>query len=128
MVIRRSAVKRLARYAVGLAGIAGWFGFNAVMAFYTYLWRNSPERPDFAAGRVARMYQHRRIFFVEPWERMVAFYGLALTLALVILAAVLGLAFYGHELKSGPKLAWLNASALVAFLALIAYGAWPLAS
>jgi hypothetical protein len=121
-------MKRVARYGLGLAGIAGWFGFNAVMAFYIYLWRNRPDLPDFAAGRIAPMYQHRRMFFVAPWERRVAFYGLELTLALVILAAVLGFVFYRHEVKAGLEFAWLNGLALAAFLALFVYSAWPLSS
>ncbi len=119
-------MKRIARYAVAAAGIAGWFGFNAVMAFYTYLTRNSPDLPDFAAGFIAPMYQQRRIFFVEPWERKLAFYGLVLCLALVILAAVLGGVFFRRELAPKPVLSWLNGCALGAFFAWLAYAAWPL--
>lgn len=113
---------------VAAAGIAGWFGFNAVMAFYTYLWRNSPDLPDFATGRIAPMYrQHTRLFFVEPWEKRAVFYGLALSFVLLGAASLLGLVFFRRELRPRRGLSWLNACALAAFLALAAYSVWPLA-
>ena len=119
-------MKRLAAYAAVTLGLAGWFGFNAVMAFYTYLWRNSPDRPDFAAGRIAPMYQHGRMFFVAPWERGLSFYGLLLSLGLVILAAVLAGVFFRQKVVAKPMLSFINGCALAAFLAWFAYAAWPL--
>ena len=115
-----------ARLVAG-AGIAGWFGFNAVMGFYTYLWRNSPDRPDFAAGRIMPMHQQSRIFYVQPWEQRLVLIGLAISLALVFLAVLVGYVFFRREPTLKPGLSWLNACALAAFLALFAYSVWPLA-
>jgi hypothetical protein len=112
---------------VAAAGIAGWFGFNAAMAFYTYLWRNSPDLPEFAAGRIMPMHQQSRIFYVQPWEQRLVLIGLAICLSLVFLAAVAGYVFYRRELRPKRSLCWLNACALAAFLAWFAYSAWPLA-
>ena len=68
--------KAAARIVVLAGGMAAWFGFNLVMGFYTYLWRNSPDHPDFTTGRIAPMYhRHVHIFFVQPWERRLEFYG-----------------------------------------------------
>jgi len=126
MVFARAELKRVAAYGVAILGFAGWFGFNAVMAFYTYLWRNSPDRPDFAAGRIAPMYRHERMFFVVPWERWLSFYGLLLTLSLVILAIALAAIFFRREVMAKSVPSWLNRCALAAFLAWFAYAAWPL--
>ena len=80
----RPAVRTRGARLVAWAGIAGWFGFNAVMGFYTYLWRNSPPFAELAEGRTARMYyRHALSFFVSPWEKLVTFYGLAISLLLV---------------------------------------------
>jgi hypothetical protein len=127
MVLRRAAVKRFAAYATATLGLVGWFGFNAVMAFYTYLWRNRPDHPDTALGRIAPMYQQQRIFFVAPWEKRFSFYGLMLALVLVSLAVVTAGVFFRRQL--GPKLALsrLNAFAFLVFFAWFAYAAWPLA-
>src|SRR6185295_9513041 len=116
MVFARAELKRVAAYGVAILGFAGWFGFNAVMAFYTYLWRNSPDRPDFAAGRIAPMYRHERMFFVVPWERWLSFYGLLLTLSLVILAIALAAIFFRREIMAKSVPSWLNRCALAAFL------------
>jgi hypothetical protein len=113
---------------VAAAGIAGWFGFNAVMAFYTYLWRNSPGLPDFAGGRIAPMYhRHIHVFFVEPWEKRVAFYGLVLSLGLLLAAGAVGVVLFRRELALRRGLSWLNLSALAAFLCWFGYALWPLA-
>jgi hypothetical protein len=109
------------------AGIAGWFGFNAVMAFYTYLWRNSPDLPDFAQALVMPMHQHGRIFYVQFWEQRLVLIGLAVSLLLVFSAVLLGYLFYRQSLRPMAGVSWLNACALAAFLAMYAYAAWPLA-
>ena len=112
--------------ALGFAGLAGWFGFNVVMAYYTYLWRNRPDHPEAAAGLIARMYhQHTRIFFVHSWERQLAYYGLALSLVLIA-AAVLGLFFFRVPFRPKRGLHWLNASSLAVFVAWFGYALWPL--
>src|SRR5262245_14663461 len=109
MVWRIAELKRGAAYAVATLGLAGWFAFNAVMAFYTYLWRNRPKAPDFAAGLIAPMYQHGRMFFVAVWERRLSFYGLVLSLALVVMAAILTVAFFRKDVAAGAGLFRLNA-------------------
>jgi hypothetical protein len=120
------AKKKGARLVAG-AGIAGWFGFNAVMVFYTYLWRNSPSVPDFAHGRVARMYyRHTAIFFVERWQKLVTFYGLALSLVLVVSAGAAGILFYREALRAMRRLGLVNACAAAAFLVFLIYRLWPL--
>jgi hypothetical protein len=120
-VTARAAVQRL----VAVAGIAGWFGFNAVMAFYVYLTRVSPDAPDFARQLRMPMHQHGRIFYVQFWEQRVVLIGLALSLILVAAAAVLGLTIYRRRLIPQAWIGWLNASALAAFAALAAYWHWP---
>ena len=118
----------VAKIVVAGAGIAGWFGLNAVMAFYTYLWRNSPDDPDFGAGRIAPMFQQARVFFVLSWERKLAFYGLGLSLALLMAAGVLGVLFFRREFTPKRAVSWFNGGALLAFLAWFGYALWPLPS
>ena len=129
MEASRATFKAAARKAVAAIGVAAWFGFNLVMGFYTYLWRNSPARPDFAGGQIAPMYHaHFRIFFVEPWEKWAAFYGLALSLGLLLSAAALGLVFFRRDMMARRSLSWLNLCALLAFLGWFGYALWPLRS
>jgi hypothetical protein len=129
MEASRASFKSAARKAVAGTGVAAWFGFNLVMGFYTYLWRNSPEIPDAANGRVAPMYhEHVRIFFVQPWEKRVAFYGLTLSLGLLLSAVVLGLVFFRRDMARRRSLSSLNVAALAAFLGWVGYALWPLSS
>jgi hypothetical protein len=120
------AARAGARKMVAAAGIAGWFGFNAVMAFYTYLTRNSPDLPDFGTGRIMPMHQQARIFYVVPWEQRVTLIGLALSLLLVISAAVAGYIYYRDAFRSMRGVGLLNVSALMAFFAWLTYAAWPM--
>ena len=121
--------KTRARRALAATGVAAWFGFNLVMGFYTYLWRNSPARPDFTRGQIAPMYHaHFRIFFVEPWEKRAAFYGLTLSLGLLLSAAILGLVFFRRDMMPSRSLSWFNLYALLTFLGWFGYTLWPLPS
>ena len=109
------------------AGVAGWFGFNAVMGFYIYLSRNSPRHPDFIGGRIAPMYyRHTDIFFVELWEKRLAFYGLFLSLTLLILAVAAGALFYRDRFRTMRGLGAFNAAAAAIFLAFLLYRFWPI--
>jgi hypothetical protein len=117
------AARGLAGKIVAGAGIAGWFGFNAVMAFYTFLGRNSSELPDFAAGFVMPMHQHGRTFYVQVWEQRLTLIGLALSLLLVMSA---GIAWYRDAFRPKRGLGLLNACAVAAFAAYAAYALWPM--
>ena len=118
--------RNAARKAVAAAGIAGWFGFNAVLAFYTFLWRNSPDAPDFAQRFIMPMHQGRRTFYVQVWEQRLALGGLTLCTVLIASAIVLGYVFFRRELAPGRGIFWFNAAAAAAFLVLYFYAAWPL--
>ena len=107
------------------AGIAGWFGFNAVMAFYVYLTRNRPDMPDFGQALVMPMHQHGRVFYVQVWEQRVALIGLGLSLGLTLVAAVLFITVYRQAFQARRGFVWLNLCAIGAFLALAAYWRWP---
>ena len=115
-----------AKKLVAAGGIAGWFGFNAAMAFYIYLTRNSPDLPDFDARLVMPMHQHTRTFYVQVWEQRLVLIGLALSLLLVFSAIVLGYLFCREEFRAQRRIGWLNASAGAAFAALAVYSWWPL--
>jgi hypothetical protein len=108
-----------------VAGIAGWFGFNAVMGFYTYLSRNSPDAPDFAAGRIMPMHQQARTFYVVPWEQRVTLIGLGLSLILVVAALSAVLVFHRAALTR-MRFGALNWAALAAFFGWFVYSLWPI--
>jgi len=108
------------------AGIAGWFGFNAVMAFYVHLTRVGSDVPDFGRRLLMPMHQHGRTFYVQFWEQRVVLFGLALSLALVAVAAVLGLTVYRRALVPQRWIGWMNGAALVSFVWLAAYWHWPM--
>lgn len=109
------------------AGIAGWFGFNAAMGFYTYLWRNSPDVPDFVAGRIMPMHRQARTFYVVPWEQRVTLIGLALSLMLAASAVLAGVFYHREALRRMRGLGPLNLGALAAFLGWFVYSLWPMA-
>ena len=120
------AARGVAGKIVAGAGIAGWFGFNAAMAFYTYLTRNSPDLPDFAAGRVMPMHQHARTFYVRVWEQRLTLIGLALSLLLVMSAGLAWYVWYRDAFRPKRGLGLLNACAVAAFAAYATYAIWPM--
>lgn len=69
----------------------------ALGAFFTYLWRTSPDVPNMATGQVIRELWKGRLLYVRPWEDQTYYLTLRVFLALWAVAAVTGLAYWAYN-------------------------------